>query len=64
MIHPNLISVNDSNDTTAVSSWEKIYLNFLRILLRFLATFGDLGWGKADGRRQRAEGRGRKNFHN
>jgi hypothetical protein len=26
----------------------------------FLATFGDLGWGKAEGRGQKAEGRKKK----
>ncbi|BAB73023.1 MAG TPA: hypothetical protein DEF48_01325 [Nostoc sp. UBA8866] len=28
----------------------------------FLATFGDLGWDKAEGRRQTAEGRKKKKF--
>ena len=27
----------------------------LRTIIWFLATFGDLGWGKAEGRRQEAE---------
>ncbi len=32
--------------------------------LWFLATFGDLGWGKAEGRGQRAEGKRKKGRSN
>jgi hypothetical protein len=48
------------------NSWLTLVANQigLRLTLRFLATFGDLGWGKAEGRGQRAEGRRKKKERN